>query len=118
MVLGMDNIFRESGWNIKGGTLSDKSARKEFGLTQKEIIKAINGGKLQYQYNHIYGNPYIRLLRSEVEALVAEKHGSDYLEKKKLKKELLLVKGDLKKLQAQMALLEKRKIELQESLSE
>ena len=28
-------------WSKKGGTLSDKFARKKFGLSQEEIIKAI-----------------------------------------------------------------------------
>jgi len=55
--------------------LSDKSARKEFGLTQEEIVQAINEGKLQYHLQSIHGNPFIRLLRSEVEALVEAKHG-------------------------------------------
>ena len=78
----------DSVWSKKGATLSDKSARKEFGLTQQEIIDAIKGGKLQYRTNYIYGNPYLRLVRSEIEALVDEKYGSDYLKKKKVKKEL------------------------------
>ncbi|MCF6150454.1 MAG: hypothetical protein E3K37_17605 [Candidatus Kuenenia sp.] len=34
-------------WTKKGGTLSDKTAFKEFGLTQNDIMKAINEGKLQ-----------------------------------------------------------------------
>ena len=28
-------------WSQKGATMSDKSARQEFGLTQQEIIAAI-----------------------------------------------------------------------------
>lgn len=35
-------------WTKKGCTLSDKTAFKEFGLTQNDIIKAINEGKLQF----------------------------------------------------------------------
>ena len=31
----------ESEWQRKGATLSDKTARKEFGLTQDEIVQAI-----------------------------------------------------------------------------
>ena len=31
----------DSVWTKKGATLSDKSARTEFGLTQEEIIKAM-----------------------------------------------------------------------------
>ncbi len=40
-------------WNQKGGALSDKSARKEFGLTQEEIIDGIRGGKLQSQFQNV-----------------------------------------------------------------
>ena len=32
-------------WARKGSTLSDKTARAEFGLTQDEIIAADQGGK-------------------------------------------------------------------------
>jgi hypothetical protein len=39
----------DSVWLKKGGTLSDKSARKEFGLSQEEIIDAIKSGKLQFR---------------------------------------------------------------------
>lgn len=73
----------DSAWHTKGGTLSDKSARKEFGITQEEIIDAIRDGKLQYRTNTMYGNPYLKLIRSEVEAFVDEKYGDGYLAKKK-----------------------------------
>jgi hypothetical protein len=69
----------DSIWSAKGATLSDKSARQEFGLTQQEITAAIRAGKLQFRENNIYGNPYLRLLRHEVEALVAQKSGQDCL---------------------------------------
>ena len=36
-------------WTRKGATLSDKSARQEFGLTQEEIYAAIRAGKLRYR---------------------------------------------------------------------
>ena len=64
-------------WTRKGATLSDKSARQEFGLTQQEIIAAIRAGKLQFRESNMHGNPWFRLLRHEVEALVAEKSGQD-----------------------------------------
>ena len=78
----------DSIWSRKGATFSDKSARQEFGLTQQEIIAAIRAGKLQFQQNSMHGNPWFRLLRHEVEALVNEKCGKDGLHKKKLQKEL------------------------------
>ena len=108
----------KSAWIKKGGTLSDKSARKEFGLTQEEIIEAIEGGKLQYRVNSVFGNPYLKLVRSEVEALVDEKYGSNYLKMKKTKKELAQVNKELKTLKAQEVSLEQRKAELLASLDE
>ena len=64
-------------WARKGATLSDKTARAEFGLTQDEIIAAIRAGKLQYRPAEIHGNPWLRLLRREVEDLVSSRHGED-----------------------------------------
>ena len=61
----------DSMWSRKGATLSDKSARQEFGLTQQEIIAAIRAGKLQFRESNMHGNPWFRLLRHEVEALVS-----------------------------------------------
>ena len=50
-----------------GGTLSDKTARMEYGLTQDEIYAAIDAGTLQYRPAAMHGNPWLRLLRREVE---------------------------------------------------
>ena len=108
----------KSAWFKKGATLSDKSAQKEFGLTQEEIIEGIEDGKLHYRINYVSGNPYFKLVRSEVEAFVDEKYGSDYLRKKKIKKELAQTNKELKGLKAQVASLEQRKAELLVSLDE
>jgi len=105
-----------SAWSKKGATLSDKSARKEYGLTQEEIIKAIREKKLQYRINYVYENPYFKLIRSEVEALVNEKYGSNYLKKKKIEKELAQVKKELRMFKSKVVSLEKRKAELLASL--
>ena len=40
-------------WSRKGATLSDKSARQEFGLTQQEIVEAILAGKLQFRQSNM-----------------------------------------------------------------
>src|SRR5438309_10680792 len=66
-------------WSQKGATMSDKSARQEFGLTQQEIIAAIRAGKLQFRESNMHGNPWYRLLRQEVESLVRDKWGLDHL---------------------------------------
>ena len=95
----------DSDWQRKGATLSDRTARKEFGLTEDEIVRAIRAGTLQYRHNSIDGNPCVRLLRREVEALVEKKHGKDYLREQEAKTELARINRDLKRLRTQIALL-------------
>ncbi len=102
----------ESAWTLKGATLSHKTAQKEFGLTYQEIVAGIRAGKLQYRENSIYGSPVLRLIRKEVEALVSEKYGRDYLKKKQLKNELAQVNKTLRQLKSQTLSLEERKAEL------
>ncbi len=102
----------ESGWQSKGGTLSDKTACKEFGLTRRELIQAIQAGKLQYRDGSIYGNPYLRFLRREVEALVRVKHGDHYLEDRQSMTELARINRELRRLQTQITVLEKQKAKL------
>jgi len=45
MLEGGTSVSDEPIWSQKGATLSDKSARQEFGLTQEEIIVAMRAGK-------------------------------------------------------------------------
>jgi len=103
-------------WTVKGASLSDKSAKKEYKLTQEEILEGINGGKLHYRANYIYGNPWYRLLRGEVEKFVEEKRGAKYLQENKLKTELRQIDRDLITLKAQIQSLEIRKIEIHAKL--
>ncbi len=102
----------ESEWQRKGATLSDKTAWKEFGLTEEEIVQAIRARKLQYREGSMFGNPWLRLLRREVEELVRKKHGVDYLKDQKTKTELARVNRELRRLKTQVAALEKRKSQL------
>ena len=106
----MDDL--NSDWQRKGATLSDKTARKEFGLTQDEIVEAIRAGKLQYRCNSIYGSPFLRLIRREVEALVRTEHGDDYLRERQKKTELARVNREMKRLRTQIAALEEYKSKL------
>ena len=106
----------DHGWQRKGATLSDKTARKEFGLTQDEIVQAIRAGKLQYRLNSIHGNPFLRLLRREVEALVKKKHGDDYLKGQQAKTELARINREIRRLKTQVAALEERKARLIDEL--
>jgi hypothetical protein len=106
----MDNL--DSEWQRKGATLSDKTAQEEFGLTRDEVIRAIRAGKLQYREGSMHGNPWLRLLRREVEALVKKNHGEIYLKDRQAKTELALINRELRRLKAQIAQLEERKSKL------
>lgn len=78
----------DSEWTRKGATLSNTTAEKEFGLTWDDIVRAIRAGKLQYREHSMHGNPWLRLLRLEVEALARAEYGGDYLKDRQVKTEL------------------------------
>ncbi|MGH9105917.1 MAG: hypothetical protein ACRDZX_08795 [Acidimicrobiales bacterium] len=99
-------------WQRKGTTLSDKTARKEFGLTQDEIEDAIGAGKLDYRVGSVFGNPWLRLLRREVVDLVEEKSADTTFAKRRAKAELALVDKELKLIRARVASLEERRSSL------
>jgi hypothetical protein len=105
-------------WARKGATLSDKTARAEFGLTQDEIIAAIRAGQLQYRPAAMHGNPWLRLLRREVEDLVSTRRGERYLRERQARTELKRVNRELKQLRAQLAALEERRSVLLSELAE
>lgn len=96
-------------WGRKGATLSDKTARSEFGLTQDEIVAAINAGKLQYRTASMHGNPWLRLLRREVQELVRSRQGEQYLRERQARTELARIDRELKQLRTQLAALEKKR---------
>ena len=106
----MDDL--DSEWRRKGATLSHKTAQGEFGLTWEEIVRAIRAGKLHCQQQSMHGNPWLRLLRREVESLVREKHGANYLRDQRSKTELARINRELKRLKGQIAALEVRKSKL------
>ena len=103
----------ESQWRKKGATLSHKNACKEFGLTEDQVIAAMKAGKLQYRQNYAHGNPYFRLLRSEVESLAQELHGSASAKEQETKHKLQKINKEINSLKRKLASLEKQKIELQ-----
>ena len=106
----------DSIWARKGATFSDKSARQEFGLTQAEIYAAMRAGKLQFREGNMHGNPWFRLLRHEVEALVKQKSGQAHLHRKKLEKEMADINKETRKLKARLTVLDRRRAELTKDL--
>jgi hypothetical protein len=105
-------------WGRKGATLSDKTARQEYGLTQEEIYAAIDAGTLQWRPAAMHGNPFLRLLRREVEDLTRTLHGDRYLRERQARTELARIDRELKQLRAQLAALEERRAALLSGLGE
>ena len=105
-------------WGRKGATLSDKTARSEYGLTQEEIYAAIDAGQLRYRPAAIHGNPWLRLLRREVEDLVAARSGDRYLLERKARTEVARINRELKQLRARIAALEERRAALLAELAD
>lgn len=102
----------EALWTRPGETLSHKNACKEFGLTEDEVFKAMKAGTLQYRENVAHGNPYFRLLRSEVKSLVCQLYGPERLEAQAVKHQLQKINRDINSLKRKLKSLEKQKAEL------
>lgn len=102
----------QSVWTQKHATMSDKSARTEFGITQEVIINGIRSGKLQYREASAHGNPYLKLVRKEVENLVAKQYGASHLKTKAIENELKAINRELNSAKRKITMLEKRKAEI------
>lgn len=101
-------------WNRKGASLSDKTAKKEYKVDRDFIIKGIEAGKLEFRYASVWGSPFIKVLRRQLEEYITAELGSEYLEKakgkteqRKIKKEIAEIKQKISELQARKAELEK-----------
>jgi hypothetical protein len=108
----------EQEWRHKGATLSDKSARKEFGLTQAEIETAIDAGQLQYRVGVIHGTPWLRLLRREVEELMASTYNDRDHRQRRARAEIARVDRELKHLRAEIVALDEQRAGLLADLHE
>lgn len=103
-------------WNRKGATLSDVTAQKEYWVTLDFIEKGIRAGKLEYRQGAIWGNPYVRVLRSQLEQYIAAELGSEYLVSKKSQTELRSIRKEIADLREKLAALEARKAALERAI--
>jgi hypothetical protein len=103
-------------WNRKGATLSDVTATKEFGVSRAFIMKGIRAGKLECREGAIWGNPYLRVLRSQLEQYIAEELGGDRLASGKIQTELRRIKKEMAELKKKLTELGARKTELEKAL--
>ncbi len=100
-------------WSRKGATLSDVTACKEYGVDSDFIVTGINAGKLEYREGAIHGNPYIRVLRGQLEAYIVEELGDDYLRSWQGKTELREVTREMAQLRKRLDELEARRAQLE-----
>ena len=101
-------------WTRKGATLSDVTARKEYGVDSDFIVKGINAGKLEYREGAIHGNPYIRVLRGQLEAYIAEELGDDHLRSWQEKTELREITRATAQLRKRLDELEARRAQIED----
>ena len=105
-------------WNRKGATLSDVTAQAEYGVSRDCIVRGIQTDKLEYREGSLWGNPYLRVLRSQLEHYIAEDLGEDYLLRVKNHTELRRVKKEIADLTKRLARLQERQKELEAALSQ
>lgn len=103
-------------WNRKGATLSDATAMKEYGVSRAFIVKGIRAGKLEYREGAIWGNPYLRVLRRQLERYIDEALGGDRLATGKLQTELRKINKEIAATKKRLAELDAQRTELQREL--
>jgi hypothetical protein len=103
-------------WNRKGATLSDVTAQKEYGVTRDFIVEGIRAGKIDHRDGANWGNPYLRVLRSDLELYIAQQLGAEHLLGKKAQTELRAIKKEIADLRTKLTALEARKTELEQVL--
>ncbi len=105
-------------WNEKGATLSDVTAQKEYGVTRDFIVKGIRAGKLEYREGSVWGNPYLRILRSQLERYIVEQLGSKHLLSRKTQAELRKINKEIAALKKKLTALQARKAEIEAEIGE
>ena len=103
-------------WTRKGATLSDVTALKEYGVDYTFIVNGISAGKLEYREGNMQGNPWLRVLRGQLEQLITEKFGADYLVEQNRQTELRVIKNEMTVMKKRLKELEARKAELEVAL--
>ena len=100
----------------KGATLSDATAQAEYGVSRDFIVKGIEAARLEDRQAVMWGNPTLRIPRSQLEIYIAEELGEDYLVKVKSQTELRQIKKEIADLKKQLTALQDRKAALEELL--
>ncbi|MGB8699462.1 MAG: hypothetical protein WCD18_08610 [Thermosynechococcaceae cyanobacterium] len=105
-------------WSRKGATLSHVTAEAEYGVSLNFITKGIQANKLEYREGSIWGNPYLKILRSQLENYIRDELGDAYLVRFKNQSELSKIKKEIANLKKKLKILEGQKTELEGSLKQ
>jgi hypothetical protein len=111
-------MAEEGEWTRKGAVLSDVTAKKEYGVSREFIVEGIRAGKLEFRQGVMWGNPYLRVLRSQLEKYIAERLGTKQLGANKEQGELRKINKEITSLKRKLSALEKRKAEIEGSVEE
>lgn len=82
-------------------------------MTRDFIVEGIRAGKLEYREGAVWGNPYLRVLRSQLELYITERCGEEELLKKKAKTELRILNKEIGDARRKLGELEARKAEIE-----
>jgi predicted nuclease with TOPRIM domain len=110
-----DKMAEYGEWSRKGATLSDITAKKEYRVDRDFIIKGIEEGKLEYRHASVWGSPFIKILRRQLEDYIKAELGEEYLEKAKAKTEFLKIKKEMAEIKKRLRELEAGKAELEKN---
>jgi hypothetical protein len=105
-------------WSQKGATLSDVTAETEYGVSSSFIVEGIQTARLEYRDGAMWGNPCLRILRSQLERYITEELGEGYLVRVKNETELRKIKKEISDLKKKLKALEIRKAVLEDSLKQ
>jgi hypothetical protein len=104
-------------WNRKGAILSDVTARKEYGVSRDFIVQGIRAGKLEYREGSIWGNPYLKIVRSQLEKYIAQQLGSNHLAGTKARTELRKINTEIASLKKKLAALQAQKADMEKAVT-
>ena len=97
-------------WTLKGLTLTHATAEKEYDVSREFILKGIKTGKLEYRETSMWGNPSLRLLRSQLERYISDELGAKHLEAKKALAELRKINKEITSHKRKLTALQARKV--------
>lgn len=100
----------------KGSNSQRGNSQGGYSVGRDFIVKGIETDRLEYRDGAIWGNPYLRILRSQLEKYITEELGEDYLVRVKAQTELHRIKKEISELKKKLNVLQNRKDDLEGSI--